>query len=78
MPKELNDGNDEAATEIVVAASTRCGGKTVTHPTYDELGPEERSFADRLLALARAGRDEGEPDATSDHGYLYDSHGAPK
>lgn len=46
-------------------------------PTYDELNPEQKAFADEMLALARKGRDEGDRDATSDHDYLYDEIGAP-
>ena len=44
----------------------------------EELSKRDRLFADRLLALARAGRSEGDPSASSEHDYLYDEDGAPK
>ena len=92
MTRQLNIRNDRAfeaaqrvaerlhgtTTQVVVDALRRYERKTFRVPAYDELNQEDRSFADRLLALAEAGRHEGEPDATSDHGYLYDEHGAPK
>ena len=92
MTRQLNIRNDrafeaaqrvaerlhETTTQVVVEALRRYEQKTFRVPTYDELNQEERSFADRLLALAEAGRHEGEPDATSDHVYLYDERGAPK
>jgi hypothetical protein len=92
MTKQLNIRNDrafeaaqrvaerlrETTTQVVVEALRRYERKTLRVPTYEELNPEERAFADRLLALAEAGRHEGEADATSDHSYLYDEHGAPK
>ena len=33
-------------------------------PSYDELNPEQRAFADKMLALADKGREEGDPNAT--------------
>lgn len=69
---------NETTTEIVVDALRRYERKTLRVPTYDELNRRDRSFADQLLALAQAGRSEGDARASSDHGYLYDAHGAPK
>jgi hypothetical protein len=42
------------------------------------LTPEQRAFAEQLLAIAKAGQSEGDPNASSDHSYLYDEFGLPK
>jgi len=92
MSRQLNIRSDEAyetarriarrlnvsTTEVVRTALDRYDRETSRVPTYDELAPKQKAFADRLLALARAGRSEGDPEATSDHSYLYDESGAPK
>jgi hypothetical protein len=92
MTKQLNVRSDKARTtakkiaarlkgtntEVVVGALRRFDGQTARLPTYEELKGEPRRFADRLLALARAGRREGDADASSDHSWLYDEYGAPK
>lgn len=92
MAKQLNVRSDKAGktarkiavrlkgtkTEVVVGALRRFDGQTARLPTYAELKGEPRRFADRLLALARSGRNEGDPDASSDHSWLYDESGAPK
>jgi hypothetical protein len=69
---------NETMTEVVVDALRRYERKTLRVPTYEELNRRDKSFADRLLALAREGRGEGDVRASSDHSYLYDAHGAPK
>jgi hypothetical protein len=69
---------NETTTEVVVDALRRYERKTLRVPAYEELNRRDKSFADRLLALAREGRSEGDVRASSDHGYLYDAHGAPK
>jgi hypothetical protein len=69
---------NETTTEVVVDALRRYERKTLRVPTYDELNRRDKSFADRLLALASEGRSEGDAKASSDHSYLYDPHGAPE
>ena len=69
---------NESTTRVVLDALRRLDRKTERIPTYEELSKRDRLFADRLLALARAGRSEGDPSASSEHGYLYDEDGAPK
>ena len=78
IAQRIADRLEETTTQVVLEALRRYDRKTRRVPTYDELSPEDRAFADELLALARAGRDEGKPGATSDHSDLYDEHGAPK
>lgn len=92
MTKQLNVRSDRAyrsarrlsadlgisTTAVVEAALDRMERDHYKVPAYDELDPEQRAFADRMLALARKGREEGSPAATSDHSYLYDEIGAPK
>jgi hypothetical protein len=58
--------------------TSRVGPNPVRIPTYKDLTPEEKARADRILALARAGRSEGDPNASSDHSWLYDEFGLPK
>jgi len=92
MAKQLNVRSDKAratankvavrlngtTTDVVVGALRRFAGESAKVPTYDDLTPEQKARADRILALARAGRSEGDPDASSDHSWLYDEHGLPK
>jgi hypothetical protein len=92
MTKQLNVRSDKAyrsarrlsaelgmsTTAVVETALDLMERDHFKVPTYDELNPEQRAFADRMLALARKGRGEGDPSATSDHRYLYDEIGAPK
>lgn len=92
MAKQLNIRSDKAratanrvagrlkgtTTDVVMGALQRFEGQTAKVPTYQDLTPEQKARADRILALARAGRSEGDPDASSDHSWLYDEHGLPK
>jgi hypothetical protein len=92
MTKQLNVRSDRAyksarrlsadlgmsTTAVVETALERMERDHFKVPSYDELNPEQKSFADKMLALARKGREEGDPKATSDHSYLYDEIGAPK
>ena len=76
--KRLSIRLGETTTAVVERALDRLDRETFTPPTYDELTPEQKAHADRWLALAEAGRSEGDPNASSDHGWLYDEIGAPK
>jgi hypothetical protein len=92
MSRQLNIRSDEAyetarrisrrlnvsTTEVVKTALALYDRQTSRVPTYEELSPEQKAFADQMLSLARAGREEGDPNATSDHSFLYDEIGAPK
>lgn len=92
MSKQLNIRSDIAyetarrlaqrlgtsTTIVVETALDRLDRETFKVPSYGDLTTEQKSRADRLLALARRGRTEGEPDATSDHGWMYDGNGLPK
>jgi len=92
MTKQLNVRSDKAyksarrlsadlgmsTTAVVETALDRMERDHFKVPSYDELNPEQKAFADTLLALARKGRGEGDPQSASDHGYLYDELGAPK
>jgi hypothetical protein len=92
MPKQLNVRSDEAygrahrlarrlnisTTKVVETALARYDRDTAKVPTYSDLTPEQKARADQLLALARKGRAEGDPLATSDHSWLYDDAGLPK
>jgi hypothetical protein len=92
MTRQLNIRSDEAfraarrishtlkqpTARVVLDALRRLDRKTEKVPAYADLSEADRLFADRLLALARAGRSEGDPAASSDHDYLYDERGAPK
>jgi hypothetical protein len=92
MTRQLNVRSDHAyetarrlaqrlgtsTTSVVETALDRLDRDTFKVPTYEDLTSEQRARADRLLALARAGRDEGDPAASSDHGWMYDESGLPK
>jgi hypothetical protein len=92
MTKQLNVRSDKAyrsarrlsaelgmsTTAVVETALDLMERDHFKVPTYEELNPEQRAFADRMLSLARKGRVEGDPNATFDHRYLYDEIGAPK
>ena len=67
-----------STTAVVETALDRMEREYLNVPTYDDLNPEQKAFADKMLALADKGREEGDPNATSDHSYLYDEIGAPK
>lgn len=92
MTKQLNVRSDRAyksarrlsadlgmsTTAVVETALDRMERDHFKVPSYDDLNPEQKAFADKMLALAGKGREEGDPNATSDHSYLYDEIGAPK
>jgi hypothetical protein len=92
MTKQLNIRSDSAyatarrlarrlgtsTTAVIETALDRLDRETFKVPDYADLTPEQKLRADRLIALAREGQDEGSPDATSDHGWLYDDEGLPK
>jgi hypothetical protein len=92
MQKQLNVRSDDAyararrlarrlntsTTKVVEAALARYDRETATVPTYNDLSPEQKAFADQLLAMGKASRNEGDPNATSDHSWLYDEFGLPR
>jgi hypothetical protein len=76
--RRLGHRLNQSTTRVVLDALRRLDRKTRKVPAYGDLSKRDRVFADRLLALARAGRSEGDSTASSEHEYLYDQNGAPK
>ena len=46
--------------------------------TYGDLTPEQRVFADELMALAKKARQAAGGRLSSGHSYFYDERGLPK
>lgn len=92
MPKQLNIRSDSAyetaqrlakrlgttTTEVVIRALERYDRETYRPLTYDDLTPEQKAEADEFLRRARAARNQGDPEITSNHDWLYDEYGLPK
>ena len=76
--RRLSDRLGQSATAVIETALDLLDRETFKVPTYADLTPEQKARADRLLALAREGRGEGDQTASSDHSWLYDEHGLPK
>ena len=92
MAKQLNIRSDEAyvtaariarrlnqtTTQVVVEALARYDRETFAVPVQADMTSEQKALADELLALAKAGREEGDRALTSDHSHLYDDAGMPR
>ena len=92
MAKQLNIRSDQAyataarlsrrlnktTTEVVVAALARYDRETFAVPVLADMNADQKALADELLALAKAGREEGVRTLTSDHSNLYDHAGVPR
>jgi antitoxin VapB len=67
-----------STASVVEIALDRLDRETFEAPAYEDLTPEQKARADRLLALGREARAEGNRVATSAHDWLYDENGLPK